>query len=127
MNELELKKKLYSKMSKEFDEFKANLRDYSFEKILDMSYEYTIKNELLNMFYFENDYDIDQIKALYICDNPLQELYDGYFDSDVGIHNILENCVDNTIDDLMEEYDTDKAINYLIEVTKKKKAQLLER
>lgn len=127
MNELELKKKLYLKMSKEFNEFKENLRDCSFEKILDMSYEYTIKNELLNMFYFENEYNIDQIKALYICDNPLQELYDGYFDSEGGIHNILENCVDNTIDGLMEEYETNKAINYLIDVTKKKQAQSLER
>ena len=127
MNELELKKKLYLKMSKEFNEFKENLRDCSFEKLLDMSYEYTIKNELLNMFYFENEYDIDQIKALYIRDNPLQELYDGYFDSEGGIHNILENCVDNTIDGLMEEYETNKAINYLIDVTKKKQAQSLER
>lgn len=128
MNEVELKKKLYLKMSKEFNEFKENLKDCSFEKLLDMSYEYTIKNELLNMFYFENEYDIEEIKALYNCDNSLERLYDDWIEDDnSGINSMLEDCVYNSLETLIEEDETNKAINHLIDVTKKKQAQSLER
>lgn len=128
MIELELKKKLYSKMLKEFDEFKENIKEYTFEKLLDMSYEYTIKNELLHMFYFENDYDIEEIRALYNCDNSLERLYDDWIEDDnSGINSMLEDCVYNSLETLIEEDETNKAINHLIDVTKKKQAQSLER
>ena len=101
MNENELRTELYNKLLNEFNEYKEILKTLPSEKIIQSSYEYVMKEELYLMFNPDLEkFDINQIKALNKTDKPLEELYQGWMDSDVGINSVLEDNVYDTLDDL---------------------------
>ena len=104
MNEVEIRKKLYEKMEKEFRDFIEEIKNNEPEVIVNSAYQIVIKEELVSMFYPESEqYDIEEIKALNKTKNPLEELYQGWMDSDAGIHSVLEDNVSDTIEDIQKE------------------------
>lgn len=103
-NEMKIREELYSKLEKEYNSFIENLKKSPPEKIIDKAYEKVMKEELCAMFYPEYDrYDIDQIKALNKTKAPLQELYNGWMDSDSGIHQALEDSTFDLLEELVQE------------------------
>lgn len=104
MQDIEIRKELYDKMQTEYDEYIDKLKDTNAQNIIDNAYQITMKEELVAMFYPELEkYDMEDIRALNKSKEPLEELYQGWMDSDAGIHSVLEDSVDDTIEDLKRE------------------------
>ena len=104
MNEMDIRKKLYEKMQKEYNDFIEEMKNNEPQFIVNNAYQIVIKEELVAMFYPESEqYDIDEIKALNKTKKPLEELYQGWMDSDAGINSVLEDNVSNTIEEIQKE------------------------
>jgi len=104
MNEMDIRKKLYEKMQNEYNDFIEEMKNNEPQFIVNNAYQIVIKEELVAMFYPESEqYDIDEIKALNKTKNPLEELYQGWMDSDAGIHSVLEDNVSDTIEEIQNE------------------------
>ncbi len=104
MNEMDIRKKLYEKMQNEYNDFIEEMKNNEPQFIVNNAYQIVIKEELVAMFYPESEqYDIDEIKALNKTKNPLEELYQGWMDSDAGIHSVLEDNVSDTIEEIQKE------------------------
>lgn len=104
MNEMDIRKKLYEKMQKEYNDFIEEMKNNEPQFIVNNAYQIVIKEELVAMFYPESEqYDIDEIKALNKTKNPLEELYQGWMDSDAGLHFVLEDNVSDTIEEIQKE------------------------
>ena len=104
MNEMEIRKKLYEKLEKEFRDFIEDMKTNEAEVIVNSAYPIVMKEELLSMFYPESErFDIEEIKALNKIDSPLEELYQGWMDTDEGIHSVLEDSVSNTLEEVLKE------------------------
>lgn len=104
MNEMDIRKKLYEKMQKEYNDFIEEMKNNEPQFIVNNAYQIVIKEELVAMFYPESEqYDIDEIKALNKTKNLLEELYQGWMDSDAGIHSVLEDNVSDTIEEIQKE------------------------
>ena len=103
MNEMDIRKKLYEKMQNEYNDFIEEMKNNEPQFIVNNAYQIVIKEELVAMFYPESEqYDIDEIKALNKTKNPLEELYQGWMDSDAGIHSVLEDNVSDTIEEIQK-------------------------
>ena len=104
MNEMDIRKKLYEKMHNEYNDFIEEMKNNEPQFIVNNAYQIVIKEELVAMFYPESEqYDIDEIKALNKTKNPLEELYQGWMDSDAGIYSVLEDNVSDTIEEIQKE------------------------
>ncbi len=103
-----VKKRLYSKMKMEYEDFIDSLKNGTFDNLIDKSYEVTIKREIMSMFYLSNDYDINYILALNNLKYPLEELYQEWLDYDADIRDVLELCFDNFFEKLEEKHKNNK-------------------
>ena len=104
MNEMEIRQNLYNKLEKEFKDFIEEMKTNEPEVIVNSAYPIVMKEELLSMFYPESErFDIEEIKALNKIDSPLEELYQGWMDTDDGIHSVLEDSVSNTLEEVLKE------------------------
>lgn len=104
MEDMTIRENLYDKMQQEYNNFIENLKQQPPEKIVDSAYQKVIKEELLGYFYPEYEhYDIDKIKALSKTKEPLEELYQGWMDCDAGIHQVLEDSIYDTLDEIQTE------------------------
>ena len=103
--EEKIREELYSKLESEFDSYKKELETLTSKEIIDKSYETTMKEELMCLFYPESQrYDLDEIKALKNEKNSLETLYQGWMDSDLNINQLLEDNTDEIVAELAEEY-----------------------
>lgn len=103
MNETDIRNKLYEKLEKEYKEYIEDLKKTDPQNIINNAYQITIKEEMVAMFYPESDkYDFNEIKALYKTDKPLDELYQGWMDTDYGINSVLEDSVNDTLEQVLE-------------------------
>jgi len=104
MNEMEIRQNLYNKLEKEFKDFIEEMKTNEPEVIVNSAYPIVMKEELLSMFYPESErFDIEELKALNKIDSPLEELYQGWMDTDEGIHSVLEDSVSNTLEEVLKE------------------------
>lgn len=104
MNEMDIRQNLYNKLEKEFKDFIEEMKTNEPEVIVNSAYPIVMKEELLSMFYPESErFDIEEIKALNKIDSPLEELYQGWMDTDEGIHSVLEDSVSNTLEEVLKE------------------------
>ena len=104
MNEMDIRKKLYEKMQNEYNDFIEEMKTNEPEVIVNSAYQIAIKEELVGMFYPQEDkYDIEEIKALNKLPDPLEELYQGWMDCDAGICSVLEDGVSLTLEDVLEQ------------------------
>ena len=63
--EEKIREELYSKLESELDSYKKELETLTSKEIIDKSYETTMKEELMCLFYPESQrYDLDELKAL---------------------------------------------------------------
>jgi len=95
---------MYEKLSRELREYKKELREQNVDMIIRSSYETTIKEQFPDMFFGKEHYDEYQLRALLDLDNSLNGLYNAWMDSDLGLHNILEDTLEDFIMDLADEY-----------------------
>lgn len=103
-NDMEIRQELYSKMEKEYNSFIEKLKTLSPEEIIKSAYEKVIKEEILGEFYPEYEhYDIGKIRALNKTKEPLDELYQGWMDCDLGIHQVLEDSIYDTLEEVERE------------------------
>lgn len=101
--EMKLRTELYQRMEKEYNDFIDELKKSEPEKILDSAYEKVMKEETFSMFYPESEnFDIRHIKALGKTEAPLDELYQGWMDSDVNLNQLYEDNVYDTMEDIFQ-------------------------
>ncbi len=99
MDDMKIRELLYNKMLQEYRSFIDNLKQQIPEKIVDGAYQKVIKEEILCDFHPEFQYyPIDKIKSLAKTKYPLEELYQGWMNTDIGIHQILEDNINDTLD-----------------------------
>lgn len=104
MEKMKIRENLYNRMQQEYNDFIDNLKQQPPEKIIEAAYQKVIKEEILGYFYPEYEcYDINQIKALSKTKEPLEELYQGWMDCDAGIHQVLEDNIDDTLDEIQAD------------------------
>ena len=105
MEEKELKqirKELYSKMEKEYENFIEYLKEQKPQIILERAYEKVFKEETKDMFYPEYDkFNEEDIRALNKIENPLDKLYDGWMDCDVNLNELYEYNIQDTLDEIV--------------------------
>ena len=102
-SELKLRKQLYYKMNKEYEEFISTLSKKSPKEIIDSAFEKVSKEDILSLFDHYNDsYSKEQIEILNKCKYPLGELYNGWLDCNSGVDPVMENSIVNTIEELSE-------------------------
>ena len=95
-------KKVYDKLSNEYISYISNLKLLDKDKIIEKSYETTIKEEIVAMFYPDNNYFAKKyLKKLLRSSNSLDELYNIWMDNDKGLNEVIEDII------------TDDYINFL--------------
>lgn len=103
--EEKIRQELYEKLEQELTSYKQELSTLTTKEIIDKSYETTVKEEVIYLFYPEaKQFEIDELKALKNEKNSLETLYQGWMESDLNINQILEDSVRDTVSDLADEY-----------------------
>jgi hypothetical protein len=99
-------RQLYNKMSDEYDDFLADLKNKPPKEIVQASYEKVFKEDLLltveNLMDRRDDWD-EKANALLVLDRPLAHLYSCWLDTDVSYMDMLRDCVDYEADFLLSE------------------------
>jgi len=104
MTEMDIRNQLYEKLEQEFKEYIDDMKNNEPEVIVNSAYEIVFKEEIITMFYPESErFDIEEIKALNKTKEPLNEMYEAWMDSDVGINSILEDSIEDRLDELVKE------------------------
>ncbi len=103
-NEMKIRKELYEKMSSDYKTYIEDLKNSSKDKIIDSAYEKVMKENILDEFTPEyKHYDIEKIKALNNCKKPLNQLYQEWFKSDIGIQTLFEDSIYDTLENIVKE------------------------
>ncbi len=100
--EEKIREELYEKLEQELKEYKDSLLELSGKEIIDKSYETCIKEEMASQFYSDK-FDIKELKALKNEKNSLETLYQGWMDCDLNIGELLEDNINDTLQELVEE------------------------
>lgn len=94
MQEKSLMDQLYDKMLNEQEKYREWLLQQTPEEILEHTFEYTIRNDIL-LSISENDLTDEQAKALLSSESPLAEIYRDYSKVDTDHMEILFQCIEN--------------------------------
>ena len=99
----ELNKKLSDKINLEYTEYIKDVITYSPNKIIDLSYDITIRSEFTDMFCSYNDYDEDTIRFLLSKKNTLDYLYNCWRKCDYSLSSMLdENVIEPLYYEMMQ-------------------------
>ena len=82
MNNEQLRKKLYSRINAEFAQFERELLEASPQDILDKSYEYLSKRNIVTEIEYDRNLSNEQLKAMLKLKAPLEVLYEEWIDTD---------------------------------------------
>ena len=91
----ELSKKVYDKLYQEYEDFIQKIEGLPFKKVIENAYSITVRQEFLDMFYFNDSFSNRQLKALLEIPNVLDYLYNCWIRTD---GNLFKFC------DLAEDY-----------------------
>lgn len=106
------RKHLYSKMKDELRSYTEDLKRASAEDIIRRSYETVMKNELICLFYPDEErYNLAEITALKNCDNSLDTLYHRWMDVDLNLNELLEESVGEIVSDLAYSVERHSKLN----------------
>ena len=101
MNNEQLREKLYSRMNSELAEFERELLQKSPQQILDRSYEYISKRNIVTEIEYDRNLSNEQLKAMLKLKAPLETLYDEWLSTD---------CSDSqTIRDVIYDFSSEEA------------------
>lgn len=99
--ESKLRDELYSKLSKEYENYIETLLKKSPKEIIECSEERIIKEEILSIFSPElQNFDVDKLNVLLKEKAPLEKLYQGWIDNNLSLTEIVKESVNKTIDNL---------------------------
>jgi len=98
-----LKEKLIEKLDKEYENFLVELRENSFETLIERAYEIMSKQEIKDYIEF-NDLEDYKIKALLKHENILEDLYDEWLGTDGNFYNVMEDSINDRIEEITKEY-----------------------
>lgn len=93
-------KQIIDKMETEFKEYTNKLMSLEKVKIIENSYQYSIKKELFDMFKCAYHYDYylcisyDNLEKLSRLETPLAFLYDEWLDADIHINSQLNDFLE---------------------------------
>ena len=96
--------KLYEKMKNELNELKTELKSKPPDEIIQSAYELVTKEDILSVFEIEEDFDLQEYKALLKTKKPLEYLYQEWLNYDGSEMDSIRNSVDFAIE---------KQVNYL--------------
>ncbi len=100
MTSEELNTALYKKMFAEQEQFKAWLLTQPPEEILNHTYEYTVREDILITLENSDLYD-EQAEALLRCESPLADVYEEFYKRETNYMDVvldsLESCADAEI------------------------------
>ena len=102
MNQEELNKALYEKMSAEQERFKHNLLGMTPEEVLDHAYEYAMRQDIL-IEMEALDLPAPQAAALLASPFPLADVYKDFGKIDTGHMENVRECIEQRADDLLEQ------------------------
>ena len=102
MNTENLKSKLYEKAYNEQQEFLAELKKSTPEKIIEQAYEYIMREDILMTF--EDDYlSPEQMKELLKLKSPLALCYDEWLHNDSSHMEMLRDSITDLSSELVKE------------------------
>lgn len=105
MEEIEkLKIKLFSKVEKELEDFKQELRQKTPDEIMENAYKLVTMDGIIGELK-ERNFDKDEIKALLKEDNLLSEFYEDWRNTDGKLCDSLQYPMEDTIDIIVENYE----------------------
>ena len=96
--------KLYEKMKNELNELKTELKSKPPDEIIQSAYELVTKEDILSVFEIEEDFDLQEYKALLKTKKPLEYLYQEWLDYDGSVMDAIRDSVNFAIE---------KQVNYL--------------
>lgn len=102
MTNLELNNRLYDKMAEEQAQFKAWLLKQSPETILDHSYEYCTRADIL-ISLENNDLTDEQALALLYSPDPLSDVYRDFTEWETGRMDNVWNCLEDRANHVAQE------------------------
>ena len=97
-----MNKKLYEKMSNEYESFCENLKTLPPEEIMRCSYEYIFKEDILMCFEC-GDMDYDKAKALHSLKYPLESIYQEWLSADYSYMDMLRDVIDTRANSALDE------------------------
>lgn len=102
MNTKDLRSRLYEKVYNEQQEFIADLKKSTPEKIIEQAYELVIREDILMTF--EDDYlSSEQIKELLKLNTPLALCYDEWLHNDCSHMEMLRDSITDFSSELVKE------------------------
>ena len=93
---------LYEKMKQEYDEFIADLKLKTPDKIIRHSYEKVMKEEILSCFE-SSDRPQKEAKALCLLKYPLEEIYQEWLGNDYSYMYLIQYTIDDRIKSAVKE------------------------
>lgn len=106
MNET-LKEKLEMKIDQEYDELVEELKKSKPEIIIERAYELISKEEMTYKVK-SLDYEDKDIKILLKRKNILNECYENWLEEDSQFNQLLDDCVSDTIEEIINEEQSKK-------------------
>ena len=95
-------KLLYEKVQQEYNEYLADLKKLPPEKIIEQSYQKTIKEDMVTLC-GETERPQSEAKALYLLRYPLEEIYQQWLDTDVSYMDMLRDSIDDRAKSAVKE------------------------
>ena len=93
MNNEQLREKLYSRMNSELAEFERELLQKSQQQILDRSYEYISKRNIVTEIEYGRNLSNEQLKAMLKLKAPLETLYDEWLSTDCSESQMIREFI----------------------------------
>lgn len=100
----DLTTQVYKKLDKEYENFIDEILKTEPKNIVDNAYKIAIMQEFVDMFYGTENYSKYELMALLEKENSLEFLYDDWINADNGIHNVLEDNMNECLLELSESY-----------------------
>lgn len=94
--------KLYEKMKNELDNFKSELKAKPPDEIIQSAYELVTKEDILSLFEIEEDFDLQEYKALLKTKKPLEYLYQEWLSYDGSVMDAIRDSVNFAIEKQIE-------------------------
>lgn len=102
-NTSKLKDELMKKLENEYSEFKEQFMSLSPKEAVDNAYELVVKQEILDSFNYDMNYDKEELQALLKQDNLLSQAYDEWLSADGNLREALQYSVDNVVEMAVED------------------------
>lgn len=99
----ELRKKLFTKIENELEEFKRKLMQSIPEEIIDRAYELTVKDEIVGQIKEMNLEDIE-LKALIKEKDLLSECYEDWINADGRLGEVIYYTMVDAVETIKENY-----------------------